>query len=585
VQVSDEEKQSWHDLWQYVGYLCGVEPKLLTLKYEEEAAAQEIVLAHSYSPNESTTLLWNGALKGLTEGASNLPWTVWFAGGFLLGSRTFLQQLVLYSCSKEMTSEAGIEARWLWQEVLFPCASRVGFVLSWLAHHVSLMDGLQMRFNSLIVCALLNHETKLRGRGATYSDPGVGVREGKCAWSPGAEGTCPSTGAEARSSSRTASRLPPTTAMTTPRSRPRASPARSRPSAIARGPAELAEGTTSYGGAYDAEPPRPEARRATHRSAATSPLLLLPLVLMAAVVYPCVNQAIDLATSTTRAWQIGSSVVAQRSLAPVFVELDSRTPIIESARSAELLAATEVTSSARVTMSDAFRGEMERLRAQLDEQWPEIQTQLEERLPALRERALLLRGSEHCITDTCKRACEALEEAIASVARSSVRIVAAAASPRSPPVARARSADIISLQDQEDPQEQPTAAAVADSTRSQPPATSIQTPVAADERADKLARLRAEVLALEREESEAREMAKAATTEASKVEGEAQAAASSTTLEEASTVRGGAATEDQLAEAAAHQVRGDIVKRQNLEAVRKRQSGRSTPHRPAPTAA
>jgi len=93
--VTPEEKASWHNLWMYVGYLCGVQEGLLTKTYAEQVEAQKVVVAHSYGPNDCTPLLWKGALRGVSQGAAKLPWSVWLCGGGLLSSKTFLEQVRL----------------------------------------------------------------------------------------------------------------------------------------------------------------------------------------------------------------------------------------------------------------------------------------------------------------------------------------------------------------------------------------------------------------------------------------------------------------------------------------------------------
>ena len=66
-----------------------------TKTYAEQVEAQKVVVAHSYGPNDCTPLRWKGALRGVSQGAAKLPWSVWLCGGGLLSSKTFLEQVRL----------------------------------------------------------------------------------------------------------------------------------------------------------------------------------------------------------------------------------------------------------------------------------------------------------------------------------------------------------------------------------------------------------------------------------------------------------------------------------------------------------
>eukprot|EP00966_Prymnesium_polylepis_P113327 2620688-Prymnesium_polylepis.1 len=118
VQTTAAERESYHKLWRLVGHLIGVEQSLLPVSYTDELELYDAIKAHSLVPNDATRKLFESAVMGLQIGAASLPWYVWLAGGGLLNSRAFLEQLTVALCDENITHLCGLKASWPWQATI-----------------------------------------------------------------------------------------------------------------------------------------------------------------------------------------------------------------------------------------------------------------------------------------------------------------------------------------------------------------------------------------------------------------------------------------------------------------------------------
>lgn len=169
VVVSQEEKESYHALWRYGGYLMGVELELLPGSHAEEAALFDCQ-QYDYRPDNDTTQLYEHTVQGIAQGARGLPLWLTVCGGALMQSRAFLDSFVGLTISRHLADYLHIQPTWEWQAVfgvakpVLGGASRLQQRFPWLK---TLTYHTQARLMQAIVTALL------AGAPAQFNHPGA----------------------------------------------------------------------------------------------------------------------------------------------------------------------------------------------------------------------------------------------------------------------------------------------------------------------------------------------------------------------------------------------------------------------------
>lgn len=169
VVVTQAEKESYHALWRYGGYLMGVEPELLPESHAEEAALFDCQ-QYDYRPDDDTTRLFEHTVRGIAQGARGLPLWLTACGGGLMQSRAFLDSFVGLTISRDLADYLHIQPTWEWQAV-FGAARPILGGASHLQHRYPWLKTLtyhtQARLMQAIVTALL------AGAPAQFNHPGA----------------------------------------------------------------------------------------------------------------------------------------------------------------------------------------------------------------------------------------------------------------------------------------------------------------------------------------------------------------------------------------------------------------------------
>ncbi len=132
ARVSDAEKESYHRLWRYAGWLMGIDLELLPETFAEECALYDRVKEHQYHPDEDTRRLFGHAVRGVARGARAVPRWITALGGGLLESERFLEQLTLRCVDPKLSACLELERSAAWHlafeggAVVLGAASRVG---------------------------------------------------------------------------------------------------------------------------------------------------------------------------------------------------------------------------------------------------------------------------------------------------------------------------------------------------------------------------------------------------------------------------------------------------------------------------
>ncbi len=172
ITVTQEEKESYHALWRYGGYLMGVELALLPPNHAEEAALFDCMQYH-YTPDADTVQLFQHTVGGIAAGASHMPLWLTLMGGSLLQSRTFLNQFVGLTVSPTLARYLEIEPNFIWRlgfqgsGQLINAYTQAQRNWPWLE---SLAEHAQAHLMQTIVNALL------AGAPAQFNDPGALTR-------------------------------------------------------------------------------------------------------------------------------------------------------------------------------------------------------------------------------------------------------------------------------------------------------------------------------------------------------------------------------------------------------------------------
>ncbi len=107
IHVSDLEKESYHALWRYAGWLMGVDIALLPERHIEEAVLFECH-QYDYQPDADTDRLFSGTVGGIVKGARTLPLWMALMGGFMLRSRAFVENFVGYTVNDKLRNHLAL---------------------------------------------------------------------------------------------------------------------------------------------------------------------------------------------------------------------------------------------------------------------------------------------------------------------------------------------------------------------------------------------------------------------------------------------------------------------------------------------
>ena len=142
IYVNSAEKESYHALWRYGGYLMGIDEELLPLYHCEEEALFDCI-QYDYFPDQDTTQLFAGTIQGIASGARHLPWWLMVMGGGLMQSEKFLRQFVGYLVNERLRDYLGLRPTPVWQ-FLFTAVRRILKVSSRIQHAIPpLQTGMQ----------------------------------------------------------------------------------------------------------------------------------------------------------------------------------------------------------------------------------------------------------------------------------------------------------------------------------------------------------------------------------------------------------------------------------------------------------
>ncbi len=103
VQVTQAEKESYHALWRYAGWLMGVDLALLPERHAEEAELFELH-QYDYQPDADTNKLYEGTVRGIVNGAQTLPLWMTLLGGGMLRSRAFVDNFIGLTVNDKLQS-------------------------------------------------------------------------------------------------------------------------------------------------------------------------------------------------------------------------------------------------------------------------------------------------------------------------------------------------------------------------------------------------------------------------------------------------------------------------------------------------
>lgn len=117
VRVTQGEKESYHALWRYAGWLMGVDLALLPERHSAEAELFELH-QYDYQPDADTTKLYEGTVRGIVNGAQTLPLWMTLLGGGLLRSRAFVDNFIGLTVNDKLQSYLELQPSKSWR-ILF----------------------------------------------------------------------------------------------------------------------------------------------------------------------------------------------------------------------------------------------------------------------------------------------------------------------------------------------------------------------------------------------------------------------------------------------------------------------------------
>lgn len=175
VEITDEEKESYHALFRYVGHLMGVDAELLPETYAGERALYERVKAHQYFPDDDSRALFEAAVCGVSAGARSLPFGLRLLGGGLMGSESFLRQFTAFTVDPRLAAALVPERSPTWKTALHATRAAL-WVVSRAQRRTPIVGGAFERAQA----ALFRHviAEALAGDEARFADAGfaAGVR-------------------------------------------------------------------------------------------------------------------------------------------------------------------------------------------------------------------------------------------------------------------------------------------------------------------------------------------------------------------------------------------------------------------------
>ena len=114
VRVSDVEKESYHALWRYGGWLMGVDLALLPERHIEEQTLFDLH-QYGYIPDEDTIRLTDGTVRGITRGARSLPLWLKLMGGGFMQSEAFVRNFVGYTANETLRDFLRLHPSLFWK--------------------------------------------------------------------------------------------------------------------------------------------------------------------------------------------------------------------------------------------------------------------------------------------------------------------------------------------------------------------------------------------------------------------------------------------------------------------------------------
>lgn len=169
VSVTEEEKESYHALWRYGGYLMGVELALLPPSHAEEAALFDCVQYH-YTPDADTIQLFQHTVGGIAAGATQMPLWLSLMGGSVLQSRAFLNQFVGLTVSPTLARYLEIEPHPLWR-LGFQSGGRLINGYNQAQRRWPWLENMAIRSQAHLMQTIVN--ALLAGAPAQFTDPGA----------------------------------------------------------------------------------------------------------------------------------------------------------------------------------------------------------------------------------------------------------------------------------------------------------------------------------------------------------------------------------------------------------------------------
>ncbi|MGB1253195.1 MAG: oxygenase MpaB family protein [Candidatus Promineifilaceae bacterium] len=149
VTVTELEKESYHALWRYGGWLMGVDVALLPERHVEEETLFDLH-QYDYHPDADTDKLFNGTVGGIVYGAKNLPLWMTLLGGGMLRSRAFVENFVGYTVNDALRDHLALQPTFGWR-FLFGAIRVVLGMFSFIQTHWAGFGRIQHRIqNSLM---------------------------------------------------------------------------------------------------------------------------------------------------------------------------------------------------------------------------------------------------------------------------------------------------------------------------------------------------------------------------------------------------------------------------------------------------
>ena len=169
IEVSAAEKESYHRLWCYVGYLMGIEGELLPATYAGERALYDRIKRHQYHPDGDSIALFESAVEGVANGARDLPLWLKLLGAGMMQSQEFLRQFTAFCVDPRLASHLVGSSPLHWRAG-FGAATAAFWAASRIERRLPIVrDGVQWGQAALFRQVI---RTMLREEDARFEDPG-----------------------------------------------------------------------------------------------------------------------------------------------------------------------------------------------------------------------------------------------------------------------------------------------------------------------------------------------------------------------------------------------------------------------------